>query len=183
MRNVVASIYLSLDGVMESPERWYVPYADAEAEEYGRRQLFASDALLLGRVTYQAFAGAWPNMTDETGFADRINGLPKHVASTSLSPDQAEWNASFIKGDIGDEVSQLKRQPGQDILLYGSADLVNTLLDHGLIDELRLWVTPVVVGRGKRLFPEGTERKPLTLANTTTFSSGAVVLAYQPAGH
>ena len=180
MRRVIVSTYVTLDGIMEAPEKWSLQFFNEEAAEYAREQLFASDALLLGRETYEGFAAAWPSMTDEEGFADRMNGLPKYVVSTTL--EEAEWNNStLIGGNVAEEVSELKRQPGRDILVYGSADLMRTLMRHDLVDEYRFWVQPVVVGSGKRLFGEGGEAKELRLAGTTTFATGTVVLSYEPA--
>ena len=179
MRRIVAAEYVSLDGVMEEPA-WTGPYFD---EELGKAQLdllFASDALLLGRVTYQGFAAAWPSMTDEQGFADRMNGLPKFVVSTSLT--EVEWNnSSLIEDNVAEEVSRLKEQPGQDILIYGSGDLVRTLMEHDLIDEYRLMVFPIVLGSGKRLFGDGTDKTSLKLADTGTTTAGVVILTYRPA--
>ncbi len=179
MRKLVVAEYVSLDGVMEEPS-WTGPYFNEEVAKFQFDLLFASDALLLGRVTYQGFAAAWPSMTDEEGFADRMNSLPKFVVSTTL--EEVEWNnSSLIKGNVAEEVSRLKQQPGQDILIYGSGDLVHTLMQHDLIDEYRLMVHPVVLGGGKRLFGEGSDTKALRLVETKTFSSGVVVLSYQPA--
>lgn len=180
MRKVVLSEFLTLDGVMESPDKWSFPFWTDEAGQFKFDELFASDALLLGRVTYQGFAAAWPSVTDEQGFADRMNSLPKYVASTTL--EEATWNATVIKGDVAEAVAKLKQQPGQDILIYGSGDLVHTLMHHDLIDEYRLMVYPVVVGSGKRLFREGSAAPNLRLVETKTFSSGVVILTYQPAG-
>src|SRR5215212_1796191 len=178
MRRVVLAMYVSLDGVVEEPA-WTSEFWNDELAKYQYDQLFASDALLLGRVTYQGFAAAWPSMTDEAGFADRMNSLPKYVASTTL--DDAEWNASLIKENVAEEVARLKQQPGQDILIYGSADLVHTLMQHDLIDEYRIWVHPIVLGSGKRLFRGGSDTTVLRLVDTKTFGSGVVVLSYQPA--
>jgi dihydrofolate reductase len=181
VKNLIASIYISLDGVVEAPEKWYIPYADDEAEGYARQQLFASDSLLLGRRTYEGFAAAWPDRPDtDGGFAARINGMPKHVASNSLTQDKATWNATVIGHDMPAAVRRLKDHPGKDILLYGSGSLVNALVDHDLIDELRLWIIPVVVGTGKRLFSDRADMKAWKLVGTTPFRSGAVVLAYVP---
>jgi dihydrofolate reductase len=179
MRRVVLAMYVSLDGVVEEPA-WTSEFWNDELAKYQYDQLFASDALLLGRVTYQGFAAAWPSMTDEAGFADRMNSLPKYVASTTL--DDAEWNASLIKENVAEEVARLKQQPGQDILIYGSADLVHTLMQHDLIDEYRLMVFPVVLGSGKRLFQEGSGTKVLRLVDTKTTSTGVALLTYEPAG-
>ncbi len=150
MRKVIVSEYVTLDGVMEDPgggEKskhggWSFKFWNEEAAKYKYDELFASDALLLGRVTYQGFAKAWPSMTDEQGFADRMNSLPKYVVSTTLK--QLEWNNSrLIKGNIPEEVNRLKQQPCQDILVAGNCELVHTLMQHDLIDEYRLTVHPL----------------------------------------
>ncbi len=185
MRKVVVSEFVTLDGVMEDPgggEKfehggWSFKFWSDEAAKFKFDELFASDALLLGRVTYQGFAAAWPSMKDE--FADRMNSLPKYVVSTTLN--EVEWNNSrLIKGNVAEEVSKLKQQPGQDILVGGSRTLVQTLMQHDLIDEYRLMVHPVVLGSGKRLFGDGAAAKTLRLGDTKTYSSGVVVLTYEP---
>jgi dihydrofolate reductase len=186
LRKVIVSMFVSLDGVMEDPggaEKfehggWTIPYWDDGIGKFKLDELFASDALLLGRVTYQGFAAVWPSQSDEAGFADRMNGLPKYVVSTTLQ--EGEWNNTrLIKGNVAEEVSRLKEQPGQDILIAGSGILVNTLLQDGLIDEYRLLVYPVVLGSGKRLFKEGSNTA-LKLAETKPFGSGVVLLTYHP---
>ncbi len=188
MSNVVVTEFLTLDGVMEAPGgefhpdgkgAWTFQFFNDEAGKFKFDELFAADALLLGRVTYQHFAAAWPSMTDEEGFADRMNSLPKFVASTTLQ-EPLEWNATLIQGDVAEAVSKLKQQPGQDILICGSADLVHTLMQHDLIDEFRLMLFPVILGSGKRLFREGIASTALRLVETKTFSSGVVVLSYAP---
>ena len=180
VRRVIVSTYVTLDGVMEAPEKWSLQFFNEEAAEYARDQLFASDALLLGRETYEGFAAAWPSMTDEEGFADRMNALPKFVVSTTLE-EPLEWNNStLIKKNVAEEVSNLKQQSGQDILIYGSADLMQTLMQHDLIDEYRIWIEPVVVGSGKRLFKDGSDTTVLRLVDTKTISTGVVILTYQP---
>ena len=180
MRRIVVSTYVTLDGVMEAPEKWSIKFFNEEAMEYAQNQLFASDALLLGRVTYEGFAAAWPSRSGDE-FSDRMNALPKYVVSTTLE-GPLEWNNStLVKGDVVEEVSRLKQQEGEDILMYGSADLMHTLIENDLIDEYRIWVEPIVVGSGKRLFEEQDEVRELNLADTTTFSTGAVVLSYRPA--
>ena len=177
---MVAAEYVSLDGVMEEPS-WTGPYFGEEMAKAQLDLLFASDALLLGRVTYEGFAAAWPSMTDEQGFADRMNALPKFVVSTTL--EEAQWNNStLIKGDVAEEVSRLKQQPGQDILIYGSADMVNTLMQHDIIDEYRLMVFPVVLGSGKRLFGDRSDPTALRLVDTYATGTGVVILTYRPAG-
>lgn len=127
-------------------------------------------------MTYEAFAKAWQTMTDEAGFADRMNNLPKYVASTTLQ--EAEWNASVIKGDVAEEVAKLRRQPGQNLLVAGSGQLVRTLMQHDLVDEYRLMVHPVVIGRGTRLFDEESNKTALQLVDHVTFDSGVVILTY-----
>ena len=186
MRKVVASIFVSLDGVFEDPGGaegfdlggWSFKYAGRSDDDlkYQVDLLSASDVLLLGRVTYEGFAKAWPAMKDV--YADRMNSLPKYVVSSTL--DKAEWNNStIIKGDVAKEVAKLKQQPGQNLLIFGSGELVNGLLQHQLIDELRLLVHPVVLGRGRRLFAEGAPVS-LTVTDTKALGSGVVVLVYQP---
>ena len=190
MRKLVASEFVSLDGVMEDP-RWTFQFGSEEQEEFKFDELFASDALLLGRVTYEGFAAAWPEMMEQyegprraalQAFTDRMNSLPKYVVSTTLE-EPLEWNNSIlIKGDVAEEVFRLKQQPGQNILIGGSGELVNTLMGHDLIDDYRLMVFPVVVGTGKHLFGEGSAAKTLQLMEMKTFASGVVVLTYAPAG-
>jgi len=176
---VVVSEFVSLDGVMA--ERWSFRSSGKEQPQYKFDDLAAADALLLGRVTYEGFAAAWPSVTDEGGFAERMNGYPKYVGSTTLQ-EPLEWNNStIIKGNVAEEVSRLKQHTGKDILIFGSADLVNTLMPHNLIDEYRLMVFPIVVGRGKRLFGDGIDTTVLELVDTKAFGSGVVVLTYRPA--
>lgn len=179
MRKVIASEYVTLDGVMEEPGQWSFPFWNDELAKYKYDELFASDALLLGRVTYQGFAAVWPTMTDTGDFGERMNSLPKYVASTTLK--ETTWNARLIEGDLPQAVTNLKQQPGRDILIAGSGMLVHTLIEHDLIDEYRLLLHPVVLGSGKRLFREGSDTKNLQLIETKAFSSGVVVLSYQPA--
>lgn len=180
MRRIVATEYVTLDGVMEAPHEWSFPFWSDEAGTFKHEELFASDALLMGRVTYEAFAAVWPAMTDEDGFADRMNGMTKYVVSTTL--DEPVWNNStIIKSNVADEIAKLKQQPGQDILVYGSADLVNSLLPHGLIDEFRFMVHPVVVGSGKRLFQDGIDRTAFRLVDVKPIAAGIVILTYHPA--
>ncbi len=180
MRKVIASEFVSLDGVMEDPS-WTFQFMDEDRDAFKFDELSAADALLLGRVTYEGFAAAWPQMAEQTGeYGAWMNGYPKHVVSTTLE-EPLEWNATLIKGDIAEGVAALKEQPGKDILVFGSADLVNTLAQHDLIDEYRLMVFPVVVGKGKRLFREGLDMKAMRLVDTTIFDSGTIVLTYRPA--
>jgi dihydrofolate reductase len=179
MRKIVVTEFVSLDGVVEAPNEWSSPFWNDEIAKYKLDELFASDALLLGRVTYQGFAAAWPGRTDAEGFADRMNSLPKFVVSTTLKA--AEWNNStLIKRNVLEEVARLKRQPGLDILIGGSGELVDTLRLNDLIDEYRLLIYPVVVGRGSRLFKEGSNAT-LRLVDNKALGSGVVALWYAPA--
>ncbi len=181
MRKIVVSEFVSLDGVMEDP-RWTFQFPSEDRDKFKFDELAASDALLLGRVTYEGFAAAWPQMEEQTGeYGAWMNGYPKYVVSTTL--ERAEWNASLLKGEIAEEVAGLKRQPGRDLLVFGSGQLVNTLMDHDFVDEYRLMVFPVVVGGGKRLFEDANDKKALKLVETKTFASGVVVLTYGPAGN
>ena len=185
MRKVVVEVYTSLDGVIQ-PLDW-IPSSGSGSEErgtYARNLLFTSDALLMGRETYEVFAKTWPSRTaaddgpGEAGFIDRINSLPKFVASTTLKEPLA-WNAALIKGDVAKEVARLKQQPGQDILMYGCGELARTLMQHDLIDEYRFWVYPVVVGAGTRLFGGGS-KATLKLVDAKMFSAGFAILTCQP---
>ena len=176
MRKIVVSEYMSLDGVIEEP-RWTQPYWGDDIAKFKFDELFASDSLLLGRKTYEGFAQAWPTMTDEAGFADRMNSMPKAVATRTLQT--LAWNASALQGDIAEEVAKLKQQDGQNILLYGSGDFVQTLIKHGLIDQYNLLVYPVVLGHGQRLFEDGTTTT-LKLVSAQSFNSGVVAMIYEP---
>ncbi len=179
MRKLVVSEFVSLDGVVQDPA-WTFQFGSEDRDQFKFDELAAADALLLGRVTYEGFAAAWPQMEEQTGeYGAWMNGYPKHVASRTLE-EPLEWNnSSLIQGDVAEEVTRLKDQPGKDILIFGSAELVDTLMQHDLVDEYRLMVFPVVVGSGKRLFGEGGT-KTLRLTGTQTFDSGAVVLTYEP---
>ena len=179
MRKIIVSTYITLDGVIESPQNWLFPFWNEEIEKYSTDQLWASDALLMGRETYQIFAEAWPTRPGE--FAARMNSLPKYVVSTTL--EKVEWQNSHLIKDpqrVVEEVARLKQQPGQDILIYGAGNLARTLLQHGLIDELRNWVCPVVVGSGEHLFKSATDVPALKLVETKPFKTGVIILSYQP---
>jgi dihydrofolate reductase len=178
MRRVVVSEFVSLDGVFESPA-WTFDFGSEEQERFKLDELKAADALLLGRVTYEGFAAAWPAMAEQTGeYGAMMNGYPKHVASTTLK--QTEWNASLLGSDVASAVGRLKQQPGKDILVFGSGSLVETLTGNDLVDEYRLLVFPVVLGSGRRLFPDGLSTK-LQLVEARPFKSGVVALTYRPA--
>jgi dihydrofolate reductase len=186
---VVAAEYVTLDGVMTDPGGigeiehggWSNAYFNDELAQYQAEQLFASDALLLGRVTFEGFAAAWPSMEATEGeFAVRMNALPKFVASTSLQ-EPLPWNGMLLRGDPAVEVAQLKEQPGKDIVIYGSGQLVNALHPLGLIDEYRLMIFPVTVGDGAHLFRDGAKVE-LRLTDTKATSTGVVLATFAPAG-
>jgi dihydrofolate reductase len=175
MRKIIVTEFLSLDGVIDNPA-WTAPYWNDEVSQFKSDEDAMTDALLLGRVTYEGFAMAWPDSKDEG--ADRINGMPKYVVSTTL--DTVEWNNShLLKGDVVEEIIKLKQQGGQDLLVYGSATLVQTLMAHDLVDGYRLLLYPVVVGEGKRLFKEGIPAT-LKLVEAKPLTGGVVALVYEP---
>ena len=185
MRKLVASFFMSLDGVVEGPgpgddfelAGWTMPYWDDDIGAFVQAGMQASDALLLGRVTYQGFASAFA--TDTGPDAAIMNSFRKYVVSTTLK--QADWsNSTLIKGNVTEEVARLKQQPGRDIAISGSGTLVQSLLPEGLIDELNLLIYPVVLGRGKRLFSDGSNLT-LQLKQSKTSSSGVLLLTYQRA--
>lgn len=179
MRRVIAGLFVTLDGVTESPEQWQFPYFNEEMGEAIGAQMAASDTLLLGRRTYQDFAAYWPHQPSDAPFADYMNDTPKFVASTTL--ETVEWqNSTLIDGNLADEVAKLKQQPGKNILINGSATLVRSLLRDGLLDELGLMVCPIVVGVGGRLFEGLDHRVGLELVDSKSFSTGVVSLTYQP---
>jgi len=216
MRKLIVSEFVSLDGVMQAPGGaeedprggfkhggWSLQFWNEEAMAYKSDELSATDAILIGRVTYEIFAGAWPTMIDDdvvnlikdgggdsesikaaapegNPFADRMNSLPKYVASRTL--DKVEWNNStLIKGNLAEKIGKLKEQPGQDIVVHGSGDLVQSLIREGLVDEYRLMVFPIVLGSGKRIFQESSDTKGLKLVDAKPFKTGVVVLTYEPA--
>ncbi len=182
MSKLKVSTFLTLDGVMQAPgdasefDRggWQIQFFDEGAGALAKDGLFAADALLLGRVTYEHFAAAWPGMTDEEGFADRMNSIPKFVASTTLG--EAEWNASVIR-DVATEVPELKAQ--QDLLVMGSGRLVHALREQALVDEYELWIHPILVGAGKRLFEDIAATTTLALRGTKTTDKGITVLTFE----
>jgi dihydrofolate reductase len=180
MRKIVAGLFLSLDGVYEAPDQWHFPYWSDEMGEAVGEQMAAADAMLLGRVTYQEFAAFWPQQPSDGDIADYMNNTPKFVVSQTL--EQVEWtNSTLIRGDVVAELTRLKSQPGKNLSITGSGTLVGSLLRDNLLDELRLLVHPIVVGRGKRLFADEGEQKGLKLVESRTFSTGVLYLTYQPA--
>jgi dihydrofolate reductase len=187
MRNLFVTEFVSLDGVMEDPGGaegykhggWSFQFSTAESMKFKLDELSATGAILLGRVTYEGFAKAWPSIKDDVGFADRMNSLPKYVVSTTL--ESADWNNSTVINDnVAEAVEKLKAEDGGDIMVAGSQQLVRTLLEHNLVDEIRLMVSPVVLGSGKRIFDGVSGKKVLELADATTYSSGNLVLTYRP---
>jgi class 3 adenylate cyclase len=188
MRRLIASEFVTLDGVMQAPghdphpdgkNTWALQFAGEDQQRFKVDELQDAGALLLGRVTYEIFAAFWPTAPKDWGFADRMNSIPKYVVSKNLKT--AVWqNSTIIRGDVGEEIAHLKEEPGGDILLQGSADLLNSIIKYDLIDEFRIMVFPVVLGSGKRLFRETTGTTQLQLVETRTFESGVTVLTYQP---
>jgi len=190
MGKLVVTEFISLDGVVEDPGGsedfkhggWSFEISRGEeGDKFKFDETMASDALLLGRVTYEGFAEAWPEREDEAGFADKFNSMPKHVVSTTLK--DPEWNNSHvISENVADEVKKLKDQYDGDVVVHGSVTLVQTLLDEGLVDEWRLMVFPVVLGSGKRLFGDDHEDKSsLELTDSQTVGDGVQILTYKPA--
>jgi dihydrofolate reductase len=185
VRKLIVSEFVTLDGVMEAPggeaghphSGWVFDFIGPEQEKYKLDEVLASESLLLGRVTYEGFAAAWPARSGE--FADKMNSMPKLVASTTLQ--ELDWNNStLIEGDVADQVGKVKQEDGGPILVAGSRTLVHTLMEHGLVDEYRLMIFPVVLGSGSRLFPETPDKTELKLVDTQAFSSGVVVHTYHP---
>lgn len=175
---LIVTEFMTLDGVVGEPQEWSFPYWSDETGKFKFEELQSTDAHLLGRITYQSFASAWPERTDEQGFAERMNSLPKYVVSTTLK--KAEWNNStIIKTNVVEEIAKLKKQPGGDILIAGSMTLIRTLMEHDLVDEYRLLVYPIVLGKGKRLFSDGVAAS-LQLTESKPMGSGVVLLRYQP---
>jgi dihydrofolate reductase len=188
MRKLFVTEFVSLDGVMEDPGGaegyehggWSFQFTTPDSMKYKLDELMRSDAILLGRVTYEGFAKAWPSVEDEVGFAERMNGLPKYVVSTTLAT--ADWNNStIIRGDVAEEVAKLKATDGEDIMVAGSQQLVGFLLEHDLVDEIRLMVSPVVLGPGKRVFDGVSGKKVLELVESIATASGNLLLTYRRA--
>ena len=178
MRKLVAALFISLDGVTESPDKWQFDNFDQDMMAGMTTQLASQDAVLLGRVTFQEWASYWPTSTDEP-FASYINNVPKHVVSTTLN--KVDWkNSTLLKKNLVEEINKLKQQPGKNIGVAGSPTLVHSLLEHDLLDELILMIHPVVVGKGKRLFKDGDNLKRLTLVDSKITRTGVALLTYQP---
>ena len=176
MRKIVAGEFVSADGVMEAADQWQLPYQTEEMGEITERQIRDASAFLMGRVTYEMFAGYWPTLkNNEFGVADKMNSAPKYVVSTTLQ--KADWNNSTQLKSI-EELRKLKQQPGGTIAIIGSMKLVHSLLEAGLIDEVQVLVHPLVLGKGGRLFPDGYHSS-MKLADSKVLSNGVVYLTYQ----
>jgi dihydrofolate reductase len=194
MSRVVVSEFLTLDGVMQAPGGsdedkeggfphggWQMPYIDDDFGEAVTKGFEAAGALLLGRTTYEIFAGYWPNQPADDPFAARLNEMPKYVASTTLG-EPLKWNNSrLLKGDVAEAVAKLKEEPGKDLMVIGSGLLAQTLMRHGLVDEYQLMIHPIVVGGGKRLFGDLGVKIPLKVVDSTTSSTGVLIVTYRNA--
>jgi dihydrofolate reductase len=176
MRKLVESTFMTLDGRISAPQEWSAPYWDDEHGAYAAKLLFAADALLLGRVTYEGFVQAWPSRSGDS-YTDRINEMPKYVASRTLRT--ATWNSTVLGGNVVDAVAELKAGPGDDILKFGTGELDRALIANRLVDEFHFWVFPVLAGSGQSLI-EGIPTTHLELVETTPFASGIVVHTYAP---
>ena len=187
MRKLIESTFVSLDGIIDDtrpstasraePQHWGNQYWDADHAGYTAKLMADTDAMLLGRVTYEGFAEAWSGQEGEA--ADAFNSMPKYVASRTLT--ETTWNATLIKGDVAEEVAKLKEQPGENIVKWGTGELDRTLVEHGLVDEFHFWYFPVIVGAGKHLFEgAGFDTTHLKLADVNRFESGIVVHIYVP---
>jgi dihydrofolate reductase len=194
MRKVIVSEFLTLDGVMQAPggpdeDRegdfehggWQMPYFDDVAASVISEIFAATGGVLLGRVTYELFAAVWPSVPDDDPLAATMNSLPKYVASTTLEEPLGWNNSRLIKGDVAEGVTKLKQESGKDLQVIGSGGLVQTLMQHDLVDEYRLMINPVVLGSGKRLFRDGSATTSLRLVDSTTSSTGVLIVTYQPA--
>jgi dihydrofolate reductase len=194
MGRIIVSEFVSLDGVVQAPGSpdedrsggfehggWSFQFnRGPEGNEFKLNEALESEALLLGRTTYEGFAAAWPSMDGE--FADKFNTMPKYVVSTTLE-EPLEWNNStLIEGNVAEEISTLKREVDSNILVNGSAQLVHTLMEHDLVDEYRLMTFPIVLGSGKRLFGETSDTTTLELVDTQTVGEGVLILTYQTTG-
>jgi dihydrofolate reductase len=186
---IVVTEFMSLDGVIEAPgggeDFKYGGWSfeidrGEEGNKFKLDETMSSEALLLGRVTYDGFAAAWPSRTDEVGYAEKFNSMPKYVVSSTLK--DPEWNnTTVLKGDVVDAVSKLKQDQDGDIVVHGSPQLAQTLIEHDLVDEYHLMVFPVVLGAGKRFFGETSDKKTLRLVESKVVGDGVAILVYQPA--
>jgi dihydrofolate reductase len=189
MRKLNAALFITLDGVVEAPggedtippeqRGWSMPYTDDEVGQVIGASMATSDAMLLGRITYQAFAAYWPNVSEDDPFGNFMNNQTKYVVSSTL--DKAEWkNSHLIKGDVVAELNKLKQQPGKDISIVGSGTLTRSLIEADLVDELQLMLCPVVLGVGKRLFDDAHFTRSMKVLEVKSFNSGMIYLRLQP---
>jgi len=183
MRKLIASAWTTLDGIFDadSMAQWFMPYDSIERQEYIRQGILTSDAILLGRKTYEMLASYWSQQkNNEMGVAAKLNSVPKFVVSSTLK--KAEWNNStIIKENVIEEITKLKQQPGKEIQIEGSATLVQSLMEANLIDEYKLLVHPIIMASGKRFFKDGMNTTRLKLVKTQTLDLGVILLCYQPA--
>jgi dihydrofolate reductase len=185
VRPVIVQEFLSLDGVMQAPGDaaeypgggWQHQFVGDDHNAIILTQFVDADALLLGRKTYEGFAAVWPTIRDEIGFADRINAMVKYVASSTLN--EVSWNATLLRGDVTDAVRSLKEEPGKGVVVVGSRTLVRYLYEHDLVDEYRLWIHPIVVGSGTRLFEQGLTSSRWLLKDVERTEEGVVILTYR----
>lgn len=182
MRRLIVSTFITLDGVVEAPEKWSFDFHDEQNMNDALGLVLGADALLLGRRTYEGFAEAWPSRKDPMGFADKLNSMPKYVASTTLT--DPTWSGTTVLdgsgGDVAGQVADLKQSGDGDLLVYGSSTLVRHLLAAGQVDEVRLLLNPVVVGEGARLFPDGAARTTLDLVDVHRYPGGMARLSLVP---
>jgi dihydrofolate reductase len=176
MRKLIESTMMTLDGVISNPQNWSVPYWDEDHTAYAGSLMRDADALVLGRVTYEGFAEAWPTRSGDW-YTDKINSMPKYVASKTLT--ETKWNASVLDGDAAEAVAKLKAEDGGNLLKFGTGEFSKTLLEHKLVDEYHLWIFPVIAGGGDRLF-DGLDVTHLRLLDSTTFGSGIIVHKLAP---
>ncbi|TDD65340.1 hypothetical protein E1262_25560 [Jiangella aurantiaca] len=178
MRKIIESTFITLDGSMGEPQVWGQPYWDDQHGAYNANLLSGADALLLGRETYDGFKDAWTQRAGDP-VADRINALPKYVASRTLT-GELEWNAQLLQGDVAQAIADLKAQPGENILKYGTGELDRTLLEHKLVDEYHFWTYPVLTGGDGYRLGDGFDVTHLKLIDHTVFDSGIIVGVYAP---
>ena len=177
MRKLIESTFMTLNGSIGNPQEWSGPYWDDEHTAYSVALMENTEALLLGRVTYEGFAAAWPSRAGDP-FADKFNSMPKYVVSSTL--EEPKWNnATVLSGQVISQISKLKHESIGDILVYASYQLVRLLLEHDLVDELRLVIFPVVLGAGERLFGEASDKTALRLVSTRPLGEGLAFLTYE----
>jgi dihydrofolate reductase len=193
MRKLVVNEFLSLDGVMQAPGHpeedrgggfahggWQLPYVDDVFGEVAAEGMAETDAFLFGRRTYEIMAGFWPSQPDDDPFASMLNNTPKYVASTTLSEPLAWQNSRLLQGDVAKAVAELKEQPGKNIVVLGSGELVRTLIENDLVDLYGIMINPIVLGSGKRLFSDGVPKTPLKLVRSVTSGTGVLIATYEP---